>query len=148
MDEEELVNRIEKIQELLENGIKVQNALSTRVDKSTPTVSGDTDIIEIKNGNGVIDQILIQSPSSSFKIYIWIDDHIVFDENWTYFQTRSDYLLDYSAFLVGSTYYLNIQNLNFQKNIKVQIKLTSSSSITFTEILILSTIKEAEIINA
>lgn len=124
--------------------IPIEDIFTTRIVTFTDEVI--TNIFRVKdtNGQGVIDQFLIESPTNSFQIYILIDDKIIFNKEYTYFSTYNDYLTNVSAFYDSDTskYYLSMRNLYFQKNFRINIITTTS--VTFDEILLKYKIRDEQ----
>jgi len=85
-------------------------------------------------GEGMINQILIQSDTTAYSIRILIDDELFYDRAYSYFNTNSEYLENTSAFLDAGIYHLSLRNLSFQK--KFQIIITSTSSVVYSQIYI------------
>lgn len=98
------------------------------------TVSGTFKFIGNISGVGVINQILIQSPSTDYTIFIKIDENLLWEQPYSYFQTHSEYLENASAFLDGGSYYLSIRTLFFLKRFEISITATPDD-IIFDQIL-------------
>lgn len=145
----EEIKKLEKIEKYLEqltkNGIPIRNLFTTKSRKET-SQAVNTATYEFLNirGFGTIDQLLIKSNSSSFNVHIFLDDETYLNESYTYLNGNQNYLNNVSAFNIGSTYYVILKNMNFQKS--AFIRLITSASVTFSEILSIYNIREERLI--
>lgn len=138
LDEKKLEDFLNKI---YINGIPIRNVYTTKSRKeASQTV--DTEDHEVLNvrGFGTIDQLLIKSNSTSFSVQVFLDDELYLDETYTYLHNNQDYLNNVTAMLVGTTYYVILKNMNFQRS--AFIKVNTTDSVTFSEILAIYNIRE------
>lgn len=91
-------------------------------------------------GTGVIDQILCVSDNTDFTIMIFLDDNVLFEKNFSYFQDNQEVLENISAFLDGGKYFLSIRKLAFQE--QARIGVYSGSTTIFEQIMVKYTIRD------
>lgn len=83
-------------------------------------------------GNGIIDQIFIDSNVNDYTIEIKIDDTILFNtakaQSW--FATYDDHLHYVSAYTSGSAYILSLRDIYFKESFHIQFKATTAATFT------------------
>ena len=122
--------------------IKSEDVYTSRMElKETESVSDSLQFLKT-DGKGNINQILIESPSTDFKIAINIDNYMHFDKAYSYFSDYSTELENVSAYTAGGKYYLSIRNLLFQRGFN--IKIAVGSTIIFDQIMCKYYIRETE----
>lgn len=129
----------EQIERMIDVRLKDIKVISEDIYSSRTLLKENETIDEILRfinitGTGTVYQILIESPSTDFEVYIMIDNSIIFDKNYAWFNTYSHELQNASAYLKDGNYYLSIRNLPFQERLNVNIKV--NTSISFGQILI------------
>jgi len=129
----------EQIEQMIDERLKEIKVISEDIYSSRALLKENETIDEILRfinitGTGTVYQILIESPSIDFEVYIMIDDSIIFDKSYSWFSTYSHELQNASAYLKDGKYYLSIRNLPFQERLNINIKV--NTSITFDQILI------------
>lgn len=123
----------------------VSDLLTTKVHLAeSKTVNGKYTIKNSKGG-GIINQILLKSDSNAYTIQVLIDKNILYDKPYSFFFTDTLNIDNVSAYLTGATYYLSIQNLNFQKSFL--IRMVSTTSITLNFALVRYSIRDEVYIN-
>lgn len=128
------LKNIEKKLEIITNeGILVRDVYTTKVRKVTSQAVNTTsyEFLKIKDGMGIIRELFIDSNSTSFSLYMMVDDQIVHDETFTFFDD-DDANLDNVFTSTTSDNQLVIRDIYFKKN--VFIKLTTTASVTFSTI--------------
>ncbi len=128
-----------QIEQMIDDRLREVKVISEDIYSSRSLLKENETIDEILRfinitGTGTVYQILIESPSNDFEVYVMIDDSIIFDKNYTWFSDYSHELQNASAYLKGGKYYLSIRNLPFQERLNINIKV--NTSITFDQILI------------
>lgn len=93
------------------------------------TIAADTRFKE-SEGKGMINQILLRSNSTAYRLYVLIDNKVAYDFPYSFFASHTADIDNISAYTAGGIYYLTIQNLMFQKNF--QLKIATSTSIIFS----------------
>lgn len=91
-------------------------------------------------GKGIVSQILCKAQTNNFGIFILLDDNLVFEKDYSYFEDLSDYLENISAFDDGGKYFLSIRKLQFKRNVRVDV--TTTSSTVFDNILVKYVIRD------
>jgi len=129
----------EQIERMIDVRLKEIKVISEDIYSSRSLLKENETIDEILRfvnitGTGNVYQILIESPSTDFEVYIMIDDSIIFDKSYTWFSDYTEELQNVSAYLRAGKYYLSIRELPFQERLNVNIKV--NTSITFDQILI------------
>lgn len=92
------------------------------------------------DGKGMIKQILCKGKTDNYGIFIMLDDNLTYDRSYSYFEGLSTHLTNISALLDGGEYILSMRNLEFQKNLRIDI--TSDDSTVFNNISIEYNIRE------
>lgn len=122
--------------------IKSEDVYTSRLElKELETISDSLQFLKT-DGKGNINQILIESPSTDFKIAINIDNYMHFDKPYSYFSDYSTELENVSAYTAGGKYYLSIRNLLFQRGFNIKIRV--GSTIIFDQILCRYYIRETK----
>ncbi|GAI34562.1 unnamed protein product, partial [marine sediment metagenome] len=129
----------EQIERMIDVRLKEIKVISEDIYSSRSLLKENETIDEILRfinitGTGTVYQLLIESPSTDFEVYIVIDDSIIFDKSYTWFSDYTEELQTVSAYLRAGKYYLSIRELPFQERLNVNIKV--NTSITFDQILI------------
>ena len=135
----------ERIDELQKN---VSNFINEAVEKrkrsvpyyKTEMITKDNITIENREmlmdfeGKGIINQFFCKSESNNFNVFILIDDKIIFEKPYKYFQDLSKHLEDIEAYKKDDNFFLDMKNFGFLKS--VRIYLTSETQTIFNSILI------------
>lgn len=129
----------EQIGRIIDERLKEIKVISEDIYSSRSLLKENETIDEILRfinitGTGTVYQILIESPSNDFEVYIMIDDSIIFDKPYSWFSDYTEELQNISAYLRDGKYYLSIRNLPFQEKLNVNIKV--NTSIIFDQLLI------------
>ena len=111
------------------------------ITKDSITVNEREMLMDLE-GKGLINQILCKTPSNDFGIFILLDNKIVFEKPYTYFQDLEKHLEDISAYKNDEQYYLDMRNFGFIKS--ARIYLTSKNQVIFNSILIKYILYEAK----
>jgi len=85
-----------------------------------------------EDGSGVLEEVLIRSPSKSFRCRVTADRRIVWDKTYDGFEIDSDRLADIYAKDEDGVYVVHLSNVPFKRSIRVLIK--TSDVITFNRL--------------
>lgn len=109
--------------------------------KEDITIDGEYEFEEEK-GSGVLEEVLIKSPTDSFSVKFLIDGELYFDgKTYTFLNNNSEYLTALSAYADGGYYYVNLREVWFQESFSVRV---SADSTTFDLLSIKYRIHEGE----
>lgn len=115
------------------------------MDESKDIAAGVMDRWLYVEGNGFIDQILIDSTVNDYLIEIKIDDKILWNspkaQSW--FAARNTELAYVSAYTSAGTYKLSFQDIYFKESFHIQYKMVTAG--TFNTILCRYTVREEAI---
>ena len=85
-------------------------------------------------GKGILNQFFCKSNSNNFNVFILIDNKIIFEKPYKYFQDLSKHLEDIEAYQKDDNFFLDMKNFGFLKS--VRIYLTSETQTIFNSIVI------------
>jgi len=94
----------------------------------------DREMLMELEGKGVINQIFCKSNSDDFGIFILLDNKIIFEKPYSYFQELQKHLQDIETYKIDDNYYLDMKKFGFIKS--VRIYLTSTKQVIFNSIVI------------
>jgi hypothetical protein len=107
--------------------------------RTAQTISTNTIIKETK-GIGDIEQILLRSTGTTYRVQIIIDNEVVWNDSYAFFLAHTADIVGVSAYAAGGRDFLSIQNLFFQKDFQITIQPTGS--ILFDVVLVRYNIRE------
>lgn len=125
---------IKELSTRLENPAYNDSYTSKTRMRDNQTVEGERLSLANIKGRGLINQILCISETNNYSISIFIDENILFNKPYSYFETKSDYLENISAFLDSGRYYLSLRSIRFQKGFRIDIN--SDGTTVFEQTLV------------
>jgi len=124
-----------------------QNPFTTKIfmEESKSIIASKYDRWLYVEGNGIIDQLFIDSSVNDYKIKIIIDDRILWNEAkaFSWFDARDDWLQYVSAFPSGAKYILSIRELYFKDSFSIEY--TPVTAGTFTTAMCRYTVRDGMI---
>lgn len=97
------------------------------------TIASNT-IVKQSKGVGDIEQILLISTGTTYRVHIIIDNETVWNNSYAFFLAYTADIVGVSAYAAGARDFLTLQNLFFQKDF--QITIQPEGSILFDVILV------------
>ena len=116
----------------------VRNPASRIVEDSFSLDPGaERTIIEL-NGTGRIDEVLIISSSQDFSVKVIVDGNEVWNKDYGSASSITDELMFLAVFtrVQDGKYVYHLADINFRSSVKIAVRNTGSSEITFDNIVI------------
>jgi hypothetical protein len=124
-------NRIARLEEAV---LKTVTRIKTNITRLTSVFLPIT-LLDVK-GTGCVKSIVIRSDTKDFKLSLFIDDLLIFDNDFSWFEKMSPYLKEIVALEANGDYIFAVYDLKFTTSAKVIAKPTTNEVTILKEVYI------------